>query len=61
MKNYSVNNNDFYIYNPIQSIYFIKNGLIPVEIGTGKLGHAYLKFERNKTCTRVFDNWCNRS
>lgn len=55
-----MNKNDFYIYNSEQSIFFIKNGLIPIKVGVGSSGNPYLRFKRDKESEKIFDIWCKR-
>jgi hypothetical protein len=51
---------DFYIYNMIQSNFFLSRGLSPVEVGfSSKNKKVYLKFIRNEASQKVFDEWCN--
>ena len=51
MKEYS------YIYNFQQSLYFMQNGVIPVEIGKGSKDDVYHKFERGEKLDEVFTKW----
>lgn len=50
----------FYIYNFEQTRFFIKNGLEPIYIGTGKKGDTYHQFVRDDKSEKVFSLWCNR-
>ena len=48
-----------YIYNSNQGIYYIKNGLVPVDFGTASKGDAYMKFKVTDQYKKLFRNWCN--
>lgn len=47
-----------YIYNTKQNIFYIKNGLVPVDIGTGNKGHAFLKYIKDDKYDEIFKKWC---
>jgi hypothetical protein len=53
-------NKYFYIYNYIQSNFFLKMGIPALEVGKGKRGDFYVKFPRNEASQIVFDIWCTR-
>lgn len=48
-----------YIYNSKQGIYYIQNGLIPIDFGTGNKGDAFMKFENTEQYRNLFRDWCN--
>jgi hypothetical protein len=50
----------FYIYNPEQADYFIKNGLQVVGAGKGQLKDIYFKFIRDEQAEEVFTRWVER-
>jgi hypothetical protein len=50
----------FYIYNHIQSNFFLNNGIPVLEIGKGKKGDIYIKFPRNEKSEEVFSRWIER-
>jgi hypothetical protein len=50
----------FYIYNPIQSNFFLKMGIPALEVGKGNNGNFYVKFPRNEASEMVFTVWCER-
>jgi len=49
-----------YIYNPEQGIWYIANGLVPVDFGTGNKGDAFMKFTKDDKYKELFDKWCGR-
>jgi hypothetical protein len=53
-------NKYFYIYNPIQSTFFLEMGIPALEVGKGKKGDFYVKFPRNEESEKVFSLWCER-
>jgi hypothetical protein len=50
----------FYIYNPDQADYFIKNGLLVIGAGKGKFNDFYYKFVRDEQAEEVFKKWVER-
>lgn len=55
-----MNNKNFefaYIYNSKQGIWYIQQGLIPVDFGTGNKGDAFLKFIKNEKYDDLFSKW----
>ncbi len=50
-----------YIYNMQQADFYMTQGLIPVGAGIGKLGHAYVRFEKNVLYETLFAQWCKRT
>ncbi len=47
----------FYIYNFAQTQFFIKNGLVIVDIGKGNKGDIFHKFIRCKESEDIFMKW----
>ena len=53
--------NEFaYIYNSDQGIWYITQGLIPIDFGTASKGDAYMKFIKNDKYELLFKKWCSR-
>lgn len=50
----------FYIYNTRQADFFHKSGLPILEIGTGKSGDTFVKFERDEEADSVFRDWMSK-
>jgi hypothetical protein len=53
----------FYIYNPEQSDFFVKNGAVVLEVGKGNKGDVYVKFPRTDKEEEIFSRWvelCNK-
>jgi hypothetical protein len=48
----------FYIYNLKQANFFIKNKIIPIELGKSNSDIVYVKFLRNEEADRIFTQWC---
>ena len=48
-----------YIYNSDQGIWYIKEGLIPIDFGTASKGDAYMKFLRDEKYELLFRKWCS--
>lgn len=48
-----------YIYNSNQGIWYISQGLIPVDFGTGNKGDAFMKFIIDEKYKDLFRKWCN--
>jgi len=48
-----------YIYNSEQGIYYIQNGLVPIDFGTASKGDAYMKFKITDQYKKLFRDWCN--
>ena len=53
----SVNLKLFYIYNPEQADFFIKNGATVLGAGKGKFNDVYVKFARTKKEEEIFNKW----
>ena len=53
-------NKYFYIYNQRQADFFYKSGLEIIEIGRGKQGDTFIKFEKNEESQKVFTEWMNK-
>jgi len=54
--------NDFaYIYNSDQGIWYITQGLIPIDFGTASKGDAYMKFIKDEKYKDLFDKWCKKT
>ena len=49
-----------YIYNSEQGIWYIQQGLIPVDFGTASKGDAYMKFVKDSTYNELFKKWCSK-
>jgi len=47
----------YYIYNLKQSLFLIKNGVIPIEISVGKKGDVYHKFAQNNDFIKLNNQW----
>lgn len=47
-----------YIYNSFQGIWYINQGLIPIDFGTGNKGDAFLKFIKTDKYESLFRKWC---
>ena len=47
----------FYIYNFKQALFFIQNGLIPIDIDKAKNGDVFHKFIRNEETENIFMKW----
>ncbi len=47
----------FYIYNPEQSDFFVKNGAPVLEVGKGKKKDMYIKFPRTSKEEEIFSRW----
>lgn len=47
----------FYIYNFKQALFFIQNGLIPIDIDKAKNGDVFHKFNRDKNSEDIFMKW----
>jgi hypothetical protein len=53
-------NKFFYIYNPHQADFFVREGAIVVGVGKGTKGDVYVKFLRNQKCQEIFNEWIER-
>lgn len=51
----------FYVYNIQQARFFIKNGLVPTDVGIGTKREVFIKFVRNQEAEDVFTKWVNRN
>ncbi|UZW14340.1 hypothetical protein OSC52_00265 [Clostridium pasteurianum] len=49
-----------YIYNMEQANFYIQNGLVPVEVGTGAKKDVFLKFKDGEELQMVFKLWMER-
>lgn len=47
----------FYIYNPKQSLFFIRNGAFLIDIDKGSKGDTYYKFPRDEKHEKLFMDW----
>ena len=45
------------MYNLKQSLFLIKNGVIPIEISVGKKGDVYHKFAQNNDFIKLNNQW----
>lgn len=45
-----------YVYSPEQANFYLQNGLIPLEIGTGSKGDTYFVYKYSDHC-RLFPKW----
>ena len=52
-----VNTDIYYIYNMLQSDFYIKNGIMPTGTGLGNKGDAYLIFKNTNKLQEVFARW----
>lgn len=50
-----------WIYNPTQSEFYFSKDIVPVTIGTGSKGDAYVKFRNTDELNIAFTEWCTRS
>jgi hypothetical protein len=50
----------FYIYNYVQALFFINNGLEVLDIGRGNQKDVYYKFLRDDKSEQVFMEWKKR-
>ena len=46
-----------YIYDVKQNDFFVKQGLIPIEVKKGQTGNVYLKYIRDEKAEQVFNIW----
>lgn len=53
--------NYFYIYNIKQASFFLKNGLIPIDIGIGNQKEVFIKFIRDLKAEKIFIEWSRRN
>jgi hypothetical protein len=53
-------NKYFYIYNPHQADFFVKEGALVVGVGKGTKGDVFIKFLKDKKCLEIFDKWVVR-
>ena len=49
-----------YIYNSQQGIFYISNGIVPVDFGTGNKGDAFMKFVKDEKYELLFREWCSQ-
>lgn len=49
-----------YIYNMKQANFYIQQGLIPMEVGTGEKQDVYIKFKDSERLQEVFKKWMDR-
>ena len=49
-----------YVYNFKQALYFIEEGLIPINIACSKENKVYHKFIKDKKCKEIFNKWCDK-
>lgn len=54
-------NENFYIYNNKQALYFILHGAPLEDIGVGGKGDVYHKFPRNSETEKIFTQWKDES
>ena len=47
-----------YIYNSKQGIWYINNGLVPTDFGTGNKGDAFMQFKNDEEYKTLFKEWC---
>lgn len=50
----------YYIYNQRQADFFYKSGLEIVEIGRGKQGDTFIKFEKDDKSRKAFSEWMSK-
>lgn len=50
-----------YIYNSDQGIWYIQQGLIPIDFGTGNKNDAFMKFVIDEKYEELFRKWCCKS
>jgi len=50
-------NNPYFIYNPAQANWLLKQGCMPEEIGKGLKGDMYLKFPRTYEIEKKVSEW----
>jgi len=49
-----------YIYNSEQGIWYIGQGLIPTDFGTGNKGDAFMQFKKDEKYRKLFREWCSQ-
>ena len=51
---------DFYLYNYLQSDFFLQHGLSPIQIGKGNKDDIFVRFIRDDKSELVFNEWKER-